>query len=88
METKRTKVVKIYNLKNDDEKVLWGKGYKEIVICENNDSIWTNEELEIEFEISEDGTMRIVNGNNWIWLGKESIPLLKEAIVEFEKVVK
>lgn len=59
-----------------------GKGYKEIVVCETDSNIWTYEDNSIEMEVGSDGILTIRTGNydNWIYIKKSMLPLLKEAI--------
>lgn len=76
---KRIEKVFPYVNKQDSK---WGKGYKEIVVCETDSNIWTYEDNSIEMEVGSDGILTIRTGNydNWIYIKKSMLPLLKEAI--------
>ena len=71
----------------DKSKVKWRKGYKEIVVCETNDSIWSYEDKEAEFEVSNDNELsiyRVGNDGAWVYITREMLPILKEAIIQME----
>lgn len=82
MKKSEKRIEKVFQLDIDKKDTKWGKGYREIVVCETDSNIWTYEDNSIEMEVGSDGILTIRTGNydNWIYIKKSMLPLLKEAI--------
>lgn len=82
MKKSEKRIEKVFQLDIDKKDTKWGKGYREIVVCETDSNIWTYEDNYIEMEVGFDGTLTIRTGNydNWVYIKKSMLPLLKEAI--------
>ena len=82
MEKSEKRIEKTFLLDINKKDAKWGKGYKEVVVCETDSNIWTYEDNSIEMEVSFDGFLTIRTGNydNWIYIKKSMLPILKEAI--------